>query len=220
MIDVNKILGVSESVVEPKIEESVSEPLESYSEQLLSFMKSLSGYVSVIDLAIQRKIPYESFVIESKTGLHMVYDSSEFTRRIQKFGLKQKVRTLDKKIESFSFDKMVSELENNYLDYSENKFRLIKHNDQTFLGTQSENNTLFFSKTGDVSSFLLFNSLEDFYFSWEKEQLNEEEIKEVNVDTTDVSEVLEENKPLKTEEKVDFTRELQGIDDLINKYKK
>lgn len=219
MVDVLDILGEKKGIVNESIVEQID-----YTKQTFDVLKELPNYVQVLDLAITRKIPFEKVTVDNQIGLYMVYSPKEFKRKIQKFGLKSNVKRFDTLLNTIEFDKIVNLVKENFDSYQEKSTRLLEWEGKIYLGINVKNNTILFNVSSEVTSFLLFNISDSNEFNLEKSlKIVEKEVVPVisnipeNVYIPKVSENELENEKEKT---VDFAKELEGVDDLINKFKK
>lgn len=215
MVKVNKVLGLEDVKKKPeKITPEKKEiPIE---KQVTTFISLLRQSVDVLELAIYRKIPYSQISLDDNFGLKMEFNSEEFKRKIQKFGLKGTVKNFSKCIDEFKLSELYNQITQNPNVYFPLGIRVLYFEDLQFIGIDTKQNTIYFSI--DKNIFLLFDLLENFPSNLEQKK---PEI------TRKITEKRESNKEpvidkkeelLEEKEVVDnITDSLDGVDDLINR---
>lgn len=215
MVKVNKVLGLEDVQKKPeKITPEKKEiPIE---KQVTTFISLLRQSVDVLELAIYRKIPYSQISLDDNFGLKMEFNSEEFKRKIQKFGLKGTVKNFSKCIDEFKLSELYNQITQNPNVYFPLGVRVLYFEDLQFIGIDTKQNTIYFSI--DKNIFLLFDLLENFPSNLEQKK---PEI------TRKITEKRESNKEhvidkkeelLEEKEVVDnITDSLDGVDDLINR---
>lgn len=215
MVKVNKVLGLEDVQKKPeKITPEKKEiPIE---KQVTTFISLLRQSVDVLELAIYRKIPYSQISLDDNFGLKMEFNSEEFKRKIQKFGLKGTVKNFSKCIDEFKLSELYNQITQNPNVYFPLGIRVLYFEDLQFIGIDTKQNTIYFSI--DKNIFLLFDLLENFPSNLEQKK---PEI------TRKITEKRESNKEpvidkkeelLEEKEVVDnITDSLDGVDDLINR---
>lgn len=215
MVKVNKVLGLEDVQKKPeKITPEKKEiPIE---KQVTTFISLLRQSVDVLELAIYRKIPYSQISLDDNFGLKMEFNSEEFKRKIQKFGLKGTVKNFSKCIDEFKLSEIYNQITQNPNVYFPLGVRVLYFEDLQFIGIDTKQNTIYFSI--DKNIFLLFDLLENFPSNLEqktpeitrkiteKRELN----KGIVIDKKD--ELLEEKDVVDN-----VTDSLDGVDDLINR---
>lgn len=215
MVKVNKVLGLEDVQKKPeKITPEKKEiPIE---KQVTTFISLLRQSVDVLELAIYRKIPYSQISLDDNFGLKMEFNSEEFKRKIQKFGLKGTVKNFSKCIDEFKLSELYNQITQNPNVYFPLGVRVLYFEDLQFIGIDTKQNTIYFSI--DKNIFLLFDLLENFPSNLEQKR------PEISRKITEKREsnkepVIDKKEELLEEKEVvdNITDSLDGVDDLINR---
>lgn len=228
MVNVNKLLNIEESekeIIEPKQIKEIN-----YQEKVYNLSNCLKGFIEILDIAIKRKIEFNQIETENNIGISIFYDKNLFRKKVKKFAYQSTMSSLDKLISENDFMNILKEAMTNLENYGKTDIRLLFYSNKNYIGFSKNNNTIFINYENDKADILLFNRLNDTLTNLEldiaKERDSLEQELKNNIDLDNESSIIiDTNVDIPTKEKeekeeLSFLKTLDGVDDLLEKYKK
>lgn len=154
LVDVNKILGIEENEEETPDELVIENFVE---KDLKALGRCLESFPETIRIAINRKVPFSKVPLGNVFGLKILYNQKELDKKVKWLGYSTVKKTFSELLESYTLVEIANYILEKKQNGEETPFRLDYVDDYWYIGLDSLENTVFFSRDENGIYLYLFN---------------------------------------------------------------
>lgn len=177
MVDVNKILGIEEDLVQEIVKETSKNEFNLSKWNIIyNFLESIP---ETVEVAVSRKIDFSKTTLEGNVGLKMLFDYNLLSGKVKKINFQTVKKPFLKTINEYSMEDVFDFIENEDSIRRSSNIRLFEQDGNMLIGINTLKNTVFINwkKIDDSNDLESIKNIKCYLYLFNIiEELNETEL--------------------------------------------